>query len=58
MVLRGRPQKGSENHRNERLAKSGPRQVGVGYCARTVGLDESRIRKYIQEQEKHEKEKN
>ena len=27
-----------------------------GYCVSTVGLDESRIRKYIQEQEKHETE--
>ena len=25
-----------------------------GYCVSTVGLDEARIRKYIQEQEKHE----
>ncbi len=26
-----------------------------GYCVSTVGLDEAKIRKYIQEQEKHEK---
>ena len=26
-----------------------------GYCVSTVGLDETKIRKYIQEQEKHEK---
>lgn len=29
-----------------------------GYCVSTVGLDEAIIRKYIQEQEKHEKEEN
>ena len=29
-----------------------------GYCVSTVGLDEAKIRKYIQEQEKHEKEEN
>ncbi len=26
-----------------------------GYCVSTVGLDEKKIRQYIQEQEKHEK---
>jgi len=27
-----------------------------GYCVSTVGMDEATIRKYIQEQEKHERE--
>ncbi len=27
----------------------------IGYCVSTVGLDEAAIRKYIQEQEKHQR---
>ena len=55
-----------EEDRHERLAESGPREVGVQvpccdiakYCQsieRRPSMDEAAIRKYIQEQEKHQR---
>ena len=44
--------------RYEKLGKQfwGRRLWGRGYCVSTVGIDEQRIREYVQWQEKQEKE--
>ena len=59
VLLEEGPEGPKENY-HERLAKSSSRKVGVqvscGYCVSTDGFDEASIRKYIEEQEAHEKE--